>query len=264
MRSRKLGLIFVLIAILALGLLAGSQLAKMGNTQSPSTPENTLGYSLEDVYDRLDTGTAGALSTFTEPAAPQGTGTMHTIDQIMALIPDHKDSFDGAEGVREVPIPDGIYEGGKTATAVDSDLIAENILAGVEIFDVEGSYERFTDNGNGTVTDSQTGLMWVKDADSGAQVDWWDAKTFATNEDAGGHADWRLPQVWELYTLVDEREGNPSLQSDHPFDGVRNAEYWSETKYEDFLAFAYYVRFSDGWVDYSNKGMPAGHVWCVR
>ena len=189
---------------------------------------------------------------------------MHTLAEIMALIPDHKDSVDGADGVREIPIPDGIYEGGKTATAADADLKAENILAGVTVFDVEGSHERFTDNGDGTVTDNQTGLMWAKDADSGAQVSWWDAKTYAFNEDAGGHSDWRLPEIWELYTLVDEREGNPSLPDDHPFDGVKNSAYWSNTTIDNTVAFAYFVPFSDGRVDYRNKAMPPWHAWCVR
>jgi len=263
-RSRTWLITLALIVALGAGLLAGRQLSPMGNTNSPNTPENTQSHTLEDVYDRLNTGAVGAQSTFTEPGVAPGTGTMHTIDEIMALIPDHKDSFDGADGVREIPIPDGIYKGSKTATANDSDLKAENILKGVEILGVAGTHERFDDHGDGAVTDNETGLMWTKDADNGAKLSWWNAAPYCLNCTTGGYNDWRFPEIWELYTLVDQRRSNPSLPEGHPFVGVHNDLYWTETKYEDYLLYAYYVRFSDGRVDWWNKDMAVGYVWCVR
>ena len=50
-----------------------------------------------------------------------------------------QDSFSGAEGVKAVAIPAGRYPAGKTCTAVDADLIAENIKAGVTIFGTSGT-----------------------------------------------------------------------------------------------------------------------------
>ena len=60
----------------------------------------------------------------------------------------------------------------------------------------------FTDNGDGTVTDRATGLMWQK-ADSGKGVDWKQALAFAENLQLGGYSDWRLPNAKELHSIVD-------------------------------------------------------------
>ena len=64
---------------------------------------------------------------------------------------------------------------------------------------------RFTDNGDGTVTDGASGLMWSR-ADSGAAMTWQEALAWADSRSAGnflGHADWRLPDAKELQSLVD-------------------------------------------------------------
>ena len=58
----------------------------------------------------------------------------------------------------------------------------------------------FVDNGDGTVTDSATGLMWEK-ADSGSGMDWEAALTYAENATTGGYDDWRLPNIKELQVL---------------------------------------------------------------
>lgn len=60
----------------------------------------------------------------------------------------------------------------------------------------------FVDNGDGTVTDRATGLMWQQ-ADSGSGMDWEDALAYADNLTAGGYDDWRLPNVKELQSIVD-------------------------------------------------------------
>jgi hypothetical protein len=60
----------------------------------------------------------------------------------------------------------------------------------------------FTDNGDGTVTDSATGLMWQK-TDSGTGMDWDNALTYAENMTLAGYDDWRLPNVKELQSIVD-------------------------------------------------------------
>ena len=58
------------------------------------------------------------------------------------------------------------------------------------------------DNGDGTVTDHATGLMWAK-ADSGEVMDWDAALAYAENSTLGGYGDWRLPNVKELQSIVD-------------------------------------------------------------
>ncbi|HHC29213.1 MAG TPA: DUF1566 domain-containing protein [Rhodobacterales bacterium] len=63
----------------------------------------------------------------------------------------------------------------------------------------------FADNGDGTVTDAASGLMWTQ-ADNGAAISWEDALAYAQNANAQnylGHDDWRLPNVKELQGIVD-------------------------------------------------------------
>jgi len=60
----------------------------------------------------------------------------------------------------------------------------------------------FHDNGNGTVTDNATGLMWMK-ADSGKAMNWRQALKWAEDLEYGGYSDWRLPNAKELQSIVD-------------------------------------------------------------
>lgn len=59
----------------------------------------------------------------------------------------------------------------------------------------------YRDNGDGTISDLVTGLMWVKAR--GAKVTWEDAMKNAKACRAGGHTDWRAPSIKELYSLID-------------------------------------------------------------
>ena len=60
----------------------------------------------------------------------------------------------------------------------------------------------FHDNGDGTVTDRATGLVWQQ-ADSGEAMDWQQALAYAEQLRLGQHDDWRLPNAKELQSLVD-------------------------------------------------------------
>jgi len=60
----------------------------------------------------------------------------------------------------------------------------------------------FTDNGDGTVTDRTTGLMWMQ-KDSGRGMNWEDALEYAENLVYAGYDDWRLPNAKELQYIVD-------------------------------------------------------------
>ena len=60
----------------------------------------------------------------------------------------------------------------------------------------------FKDNGDGTVTDRATGLVWMK-ADSGRKMTWQEALAYAEKLKLAGHGDWRLPNAKELQYIVD-------------------------------------------------------------
>ena len=63
--------------------------------------------------------------------------------------------------------------------------------------------ERYTDNSDGTVTDTHTGWMWAA-KDNGYDINWLSAKAYCENYTGGGYSDWRLPTQDELAGLYDE------------------------------------------------------------
>ena len=66
---------------------------------------------------------------------------------------------------------------------------------------------RFTDNGDGTVSDHKTGLMWAS-RDNGKDIDFEDATSYCGSFSAGGFKDWRLPDIEELKNLFDAKAKN--------------------------------------------------------
>jgi len=131
---------------------------------------------------------------------------------------------------------------------------------------------RFTDNGNGTVTDNLTGLIWTKNANAFGRKDWSDALTAANTlasgsgglTDGSQAGDWRLPNVRELQSLVDYGRNNPTLPAGHPFTNVLSDSYWSSSTYAfNPTYYAWFVRFNDGLASGSDKEYTL-YVWCVR
>lgn len=62
---------------------------------------------------------------------------------------------------------------------------------------------RFTDYGDGTVTDNLTRLMWTKDAQQIPRVhEWTDEISTCNNLVFAGYNDWRLPNIRELHSLL--------------------------------------------------------------
>jgi len=115
--------------------------------------------------------------------------------------------------------------------------------------------ERFTNNGDGTVTDNATGLMWVQNPSSagiGATYNW--ASAIATCEalDYASHTDWRLPNIKELISIVDYGRYSGDTQSDIAmadktyFPGIQANYYWSSTIYTPNTGGAIAIHFGNG------------------
>jgi hypothetical protein len=137
----------------------------------------------------------------------------------------------------------------------------------------------FVDNGDSTITDSATGLMWAQD-DSGAGLNWEEALAWVeqkNNEKYLGYNDWRLPNAKELQSIVDYNRSpdttgsgaisplfnvtgitNEAGQADYPF-------YWTGTTHANWTntpgAFGVYVAFgramgymNNTWVDVHGAG----------
>jgi hypothetical protein len=116
---------------------------------------------------------------------------------------------------------------------------------------------RYTDNGNGSVTDNLTGLIWLKNAGCFAPAVWGTALTDANQlasgqcglNDGSSAGQWRLPNVIELESLVDPSVDGPALTADNPFVNVANSIYWTSTSYfggEEGSPNAWAIRMSDG------------------
>lgn len=67
--------------------------------------------------------------------------------------------------------------------------------------------ERFVDNGNGTVTDTKTNLMWLS-SDNTVPINWHESVEYCKNLRTGGYSDWRVPTLSELKNLYDLNEKN--------------------------------------------------------
>jgi tetratricopeptide (TPR) repeat protein len=65
----------------------------------------------------------------------------------------------------------------------------------------------YIDNGDGTITDTRTGLIWTKKdsrADLGECLNWDDSNRYVRNLRTGGYSDWRMPTVEELKTIYEK------------------------------------------------------------
>jgi hypothetical protein len=129
---------------------------------------------------------------------------------------------------------------------------------------------RFTDNGDGTVTDNLTGLMWAKNANMGGVMNWNSAIDYADNLFLGAAGcgltwnDWRLPNRNEQNSLIDASNYNPALPGGHPFSNAQSNYYWSSTTYaNDNDLYAWSVIMTHGNMYYTNKTYT-GYVWPVR
>ena len=89
---------------------------------------------------------------------------------------------------------------------------------------------RFTDNDDGTVTDSKTNLMWSKDANLLGGTMYMDAVQKCDEYPVyglGGYHDWRLPSMPELKSLIDKSQSDPALPPGNPFINVQLYYYWT-------------------------------------
>ncbi len=117
----------------------------------------------------------------------------------------------------------------------------------------------FVDNGDGTISDLSTGLMWQK-SDDGNTSDWEEALDYSENLSLAGYDDWRLPNIKELQSIVDysksmQTTGTAAIDDLFSLSEIRdpNGEvnygfYWSSTTHQDgrnIASGASYVAFGE-------------------
>ncbi len=134
---------------------------------------------------------------------------------------------------------------------------------------------RWCDQGNGTVKDMGTGLVWLKDASCMGQMDWFNAieKPIANlrNGDCGGTltdgsewGEWRLPSYAELCSLNQGIVERITDANTYFFTGVQNAYYWSSLTASNNPTYAWMVnlRLEAGMLDL--KTNIVYYVWPIR
>ncbi len=94
---------------------------------------------------------------------------------------------------------------------------------------------RFVDNMDGTVTDTTTNLMWIK---NGWRLDFFSAATWAEANKKlekfkiGGYGNWRLPTKEEWRNIIDNDKKNPALIEPNPFVNIiAHMPYWTQTEF---------------------------------
>lgn len=151
----------------------------------------------------------------------------------------------------------------------------------------KGVQPSYKDNGDGTVTDLDTGLIWQKEF---RQVSWADSFEKAEKNRAGGFSDWRVPSIKELYSLINFSGNTGSAKPDSaaaPDDAIPfidtnyfdfeygqtaryiDAQYLSATEYVSTTmggdATFFGVNFADGRIKgYSKSGNPQTGKFYVR
>jgi hypothetical protein len=122
----------------------------------------------------------------------------------------------------------------------------------------------YIDNGDGTVTDTATGLMWQQGTVS-AKNSWQTAMDYAETLSLSGFSDWRLPDINELQSLVDYSRWNPAIDTSI-FPGIVWPYYWTSTTYT-YTSGTYIARvvgFENGNTGGFNKLSGATGVRAVR
>ncbi len=134
------------------------------------------------------------------------------------------------------------------------------VLEGSGMTASSASSQRFSDNGDGTVTDKRTGLVWQQQ-DDGNKRNWNSASRYCAQLSLSGRNNWRLPSLDELAGIVDESRQNPAIAP--IFTGTKSSHYWSSSPSTGFNRFAWFVNFfsGDGLNNYKTDDY---YVRCVR
>lgn len=142
---------------------------------------------------------------------------------------------------------------------------------------------RFVNNGDGTVTDNMTGLMWVQNAnaigtvhtdfDSDGAVTWANALSFVSAFNDGTYdcdvtttySDWRLPTLNELETLVNYGQDETyTWLNDQGFSNVESHNYLSGTTRAFDTTYSWGININQSSSTLCLKSLEGYYVWPVR
>lgn len=133
------------------------------------------------------------------------------------------------------------------------------VQSGVKASTGQVAILRYKGNGDGTVTDFKTGLMWQKRTNLTPKT-WSKAIRYCEGLTLAGYEDWRVPRIEELVTLIDYSQIIPAID---PIFESQLSPYSSSTTIVNAPDYAWYVYFYDGEVTILEKNR-AEYTRCVR
>lgn len=132
------------------------------------------------------------------------------------------------------------------------------IMIGLSVGLMAANFMR--DGNTGIVTDSATGLQWQDDARPSTMT-WQGAIDYCETLTLGGKSDWRLPNINELNSIVDDMVYDPSISN--IFQNTISGYYWSSTTNASLTGDAWLVPFGYGNQGHNPKSYNF-YVRCVR
>jgi len=132
-------------------------------------------------------------------------------------------------------------------------------MEGEPFFGQDGSYQygvrSYIDNGNATVSDSVTSLIWQKGFKG--SVTWYEAKNYCETLTLDNKS-WRLPLTHELKSLVDYNKTDPAIDTAF-FPGTPSDWFWASRHvgFDDASTgkepAAWMINFYDGYIEYTSR-----------
>jgi len=120
---------------------------------------------------------------------------------------------------------------------------------------------RFVDNQDGTVTDRQSGLMWIKNGwplDFFSAVTWEDAIEKCSRFRGAGHTDWTLPTRMQWQSLIDDTLQAPAIVEPNPFKNIIvHMPYWARDGPATLFSRRYIVLLYAGTINHQQKNEMA-------
>ena len=144
---------------------------------------------------------------------------------------------------------------------VSTNITAQTIKDYISINQPDG---RYSVHGNGTVTDTYTGLMWKVCSEgqewsspatcsgTAASHNWQQALELAGSKSFASFNDWRLPNIDELRSIVAYDRYDPAINLTI-FSATPSANYWSSSPYANDSNEAWLVYFDNGNTDFYNR-----------
>ena len=137
----------------------------------------------------------------------------------------------------------------------------------------------FIDNGDGTVNDLATGLMWQK-TDDGIARDWEESLEYSESLELAAYSDWRLPNSKELQSIVDytrspQTTNSPAIEPIFETSEINDPDgnpgqypfFWTGTTHQDGVnpySSAAYVAFGEGQGEMNGILMDVHGAGCQR